>query len=51
MTKGIDDIKSVFGASSAQELGIGSSQPKPNTTNGKVASFGKVQRVQPQRSN
>lgn len=40
-----------FPASSAQELGVGGSQSKPNgNQNGKPVSFGKSQRVQPQRN-
>lgn len=40
----------VFPARSAQELGVGGSQQRPNGQNGsKIAGVGKVQRVQPQR--
>lgn len=39
----------IFPATSAQELGVGGSQSKPNDQTGKPASFGKPQRVQPQR--
>lgn len=40
----------VFPARSAQELGVGGNQQRPNGQNGsKIAGVGKVQRVQPQR--
>lgn len=50
MTKAIADFQTVFPARSAQELGVGGSQQRPNGQNGsKIAGVGKVQRVQPQR--
>ena len=49
--KATTDFQKVFPAGSAQELGVGGSQSKPNGgQNGKIASFGKTQRVQPQRN-
>lgn len=48
MTK---EMQKVFPAGSAQELGVGGSSSNPNgNQNGKVASFGKIQRVKPYRN-
>ena len=50
MTKAIADFEKVFPARSAQEVGVGGSQQKPNGQKGAPASFGKTERAKPQNA-
>lgn len=51
MDSQVKAFQKIFPAGSAQEIGVGGSSSKPNgNQNGKPASFGKPQRVQPQRN-